>query len=97
MLKIDKLVKSFDGKEVFNDISFILNDNEKVALIGRNGCGKSTLLKIINKDIEADSGSIVLSRNYTIGYLKQYINFTEKTILDEAMLSLPEHKKDNFW
>ena len=97
MLKIDKLAKSFDGKEVFNDISFILNDNEKVALIGRNGCGKSTLLKIINKDIEADSGSIVLSRNYTIGYLKQYINFTEKTILDEAMLSLPEHKKDNFW
>ena len=97
MLKIDKLVKSFDGKEVFNDISFILNDNEKVALIGRNGCGKSTLLKIINKDIEANSGSIVLSRNYTIGCLKQYINFTEKTILDEAMLSLPEHKKDNFW
>ena len=97
MLKVDKITKSFNGKEVFDDISFILNDNEKVALIGRNGCGKSTLLKIINKDIEADSGSIVLSRNYTIGYLKQYINFTEKTILDEAMLSLPEHKKDNFW
>ena len=97
MLKLDKITKSFNGKEVFSDISFILNDNEKVGLIGRNGCGKSTLLKIINNDIEADSGDIVLSRNYIIGYLRQYINFTEKTILDEAMLSLPEHKKDNFW
>lgn len=97
MLKLDSVKKSFDGKEVFSDISFILNDNEKIGLIGRNGCGKSTLLKIINNDIDADSGNIVTSKNYTIGYLKQYINFTEKTILDEAILSLPEHKKDNFW
>ena len=97
MLKLEHITKSFNGKEVFNDISFILNDNEKVALIGRNGCGKSTILKIIDGAIEADSGQIIMSKNYTIGYLQQYINFTAETVLDEACLSLPEHRKDNFW
>ena len=97
MLKLEHIAKSFNGKEIFNNINFILNDNEKAALIGRNGCGKSTLLKIIDKVLEADAGQITMSKNYRIGYLQQYINFTEKTILEEACLSLPEHKKDNFW
>ena len=46
MLKVDNLSISFEGKEIFSDISFILNDREKLGLIGRNGCGKTTLLKI---------------------------------------------------
>ena len=97
MLKLQNISKSFGGKEIFNNIEFILNDGEKLGLIGRNGCGKSTLLKIISGELEADDGEIITSKNYRIGYLQQHLNFTENTILDEACLSLPDYKKDNFW
>ena len=48
MLKVQNLSISFDGKEVFNDLNFIVNDREKVGLIGRNGSGKTTLFKILS-------------------------------------------------
>lgn len=97
MLKLENISKSFSGKEIFQDISFILNDNEKLGLIGRNGCGKSTLLKIISGELEKDDGIITTSKNYKIGYLQQHLKFTEKTILEEACLALPDYKRDNFW
>lgn len=97
MLKLENISKSFNGKEIFNSINFILNDNEKLGLIGRNGSGKSTLLKIISRELEYDSGNIVTSKNYKIGYLQQHLKFTEKNIVDEVSLSLPDYKKDNFW
>ena len=97
MLKLENISKSFSGKEIFNDINFILNDNEKLGLIGRNGCGKSTLLKIISGELEKDNGNIITSKNYRIGYLQQHLQFKEKTILDEVCSALPEYKQDNFW
>ena len=97
MLKLENISKSFSGKEIFNDINFILNDNEKLGLIGRNGCGKSTLLKIISGELEKDDGNIITSKNYRIGYLQQHLQFKEKTILDEVCSALPEYKQDNFW
>lgn len=97
MLKLENISKSFSGKEIFNNINFILNDNEKLGLIGRNGCGKSTLLKIISGELEKDNGNIITSKNYRIGYLQQHLQFKEKTILDEVCSVLPEYKQDNFW
>ena len=97
MLKVDNLGISFESKEVFSSINFILNDKEKLGLIGRNGCGKTTLLKIIAGELEAENGTITTSKNYRIGYLKQHLQFTANNIVDEVCLSLPEHKKDNFW
>lgn len=97
MLKLENISKSFNGKEIFSDINFILNDNEKLGLIGRNGCGKSTLLKIISGELEKDDGNIITSKNYRIGYLQQHLQFKEKTILDEVCSALPEYKQDNFW
>lgn len=97
MLKLENISKSFNGKEIFSDINFILNDNEKLGLIGRNGCGKSTLLKIISGELEKDNGNIITSKNYKIGYLQQHLQFKEKTILDEVCSALPEYKQDNFW
>lgn len=97
MLKLENISKFFDGKEVFSEINFILNDNEKLGLIGRNGCGKSTLLKIISGELEKDSGNIIQSKNYRIGYLQQHLKFTKETILEEACSVLPEYKQDNFW
>lgn len=97
MLKVENLSISFGDKEVFSDISFILNDKEKLGLIGRNGCGKTTLLKVIAGELEQGTGTINVSKGYTIGYLKQHLHFTADNIVDEVCLSLPEHKKDNFW
>ena len=97
MLKLDNVSISFNGKNVFEDISFVLNDKEKLGLIGRNGSGKSTLLKIISGQLEPDSGNIVKSKNYRIGYLEQHLKFTESNIVAEVSKALPEHEKDNFW
>ena len=97
MLKLDNVSISFNGKNVFEDISFILDDKEKLGLIGRNGSGKSTLLKIISGQLEPDSGNIVKSKNYRIGYLEQHLKFTESNIVAEVSKALPEHEKDNFW
>jgi ATP-binding cassette subfamily F protein 3 len=97
MLKLENISKSFSGKEVFEDVSFILNDDEKLGLIGRNGSGKSTLIKIITGEIKHDGGNIITSKNYRIGYLQQHLSFTEKTIVEEVCLALPDYKKDNYW
>lgn len=97
MLKVDNLAMSFNSKEIFSDINFILNDREKLGLIGRNGCGKTTLLKIIAGELAQSEGTIVKTKSTTIGYLKQHLQFLETNIVDEVCLSLPEHKRDNFW
>jgi ATP-binding cassette subfamily F protein 3 len=97
MLKLDGVSISFGGRNVFDNVSFILNDNEKFGLIGRNGCGKSTLLKMITGELSADTGSITTSKNYKIGYLQQHLDFKEKNIADEVCSALPEYKQDNFW
>lgn len=97
MLKVENLSVSFGKQEVFSDINFILNDKEKLGLIGRNGCGKTTLLKILMGELKQDTGTIITSKNYSIGYLKQHLQFTQDNIVDEVCLFLPEYKKDNFW
>ncbi len=97
MLKVQNLSISFGGQNVFNDVSFIVNDREKIGLIGRNGSGKSTLFKILCGKITEYDGDIVIPKGYKIGYLEQHLKFTEKTVIDEACLALPDYKKDAFW
>jgi ATP-binding cassette subfamily F protein 3 len=97
VLKLDKVSKDFGGEKIFEDVSFILNDGEKLGLVGRNGSGKSTVLKIIAGRLPFDSGSVVTSRNYRIGYLEQHVLFKEKTLLREACLALPDYRSDNWW
>ena len=97
MLKVENLSVSFGKQDVFSDISFILNDKEKLGLIGRNGCGKTTLLKIIAGELEQTSGTVSVSKGYTIGYLKQHLQFTENNIVDEVCLALPDYKQYNTW
>ncbi|MDR2777348.1 MAG: ATP-binding cassette domain-containing protein [Rickettsiales bacterium] len=97
MLKLENISKSFDGKRVFDNISFILNDGEKLGLIGRNGSGKSTVLKIIAGRMFQDEGDIITSRNYRIGYLEQHLDFNARTVLEEACLALPDYREGNDW
>ena len=80
---VKNLSKSFNSNKILDNISFVLEDNDKVCLIGNNGAGKSTLLKILNGDIKYDSGNI----NYndeSIGMLMQEIDIKDYdlTIID---------------
>ena len=73
---VKNLSKSFNSNKILDNISFVLEDNDKVCLIGNNGAGKSTLLKILNGNINYDSGNI----NYndeSIGMLMQEIGIKD--------------------
>ena len=76
----------FGANDVFENIDFQINENEKVAIVGKNGCGKSTLLKIILGELELSSGEIHKSKDAVIGYLKQnaFVDETH-TAYDELM------------
>lgn len=97
MIKIVNLSKSYGLRELFNDVSFNVNQGERIGLAGRNGHGKTTLLKIIIKEEFPDSGEVIIPRNYTIGHVAQHLAFTMDTVLDEGCLGLPEHSKDDRW
>ena len=97
MLKVQDLSISFDGKQVFENLNFVVNDKEKVGLIGRNGCGKTTLFKILSGKIKDYEGEVSIPKGYKVGYLEQHLQFIQETVLEEACLALPEYKKEATW
>lgn len=97
MLKVQDLSILFDGKQIFDNLNFIINDKEKVGLIGRNGCGKTTLFKILSGKIKDYEGEVSIPKGYKVGYLEQHLQFTQETVLEEACLALPEYKKEATW
>lgn len=97
MIKITDLNKSFGSRILFDDLNLSVNEKERLGLVGRNGHGKTTLFKILLGEMEYDSGTISMPRNYKIGYLEQHINFTKQTAVEEACLALAESEKDETW
>lgn len=71
MLQIDGITLHFGERALFDNINTIVNAGERIGLVGPNGAGKSTLLKIIAGEQQADSGSISMSNDATVGYLPQ--------------------------
>ena len=61
----------FGANDVFENIDFVVNENEKIALVGRNGCGKTTLLKVLMGEVELSSGQLIKSNKVKVGYLNQ--------------------------
>ena len=91
LLEVKNLKKEFDGKILFDDLSFNLNIEDKMGLIGSNGAGKTTLLKIILDEIPRDDGSIHLQSGKTIGYLSQVmIHSFENTLMEEMLISFKD-------
>ncbi|MGP1611529.1 MAG: ABC-F family ATP-binding cassette domain-containing protein [Catonella sp.] len=91
VLSCNNISKEFVTGPVLKEVSFHINEREKVAVVGINGAGKSTLLKIIMNEMSADSGDVFLAKGATIGYLAQHQNIdTELTIFDVML----EVKKD---
>lgn len=91
VLHVEGLTKSYPGQKLFEDISFDIFRGERVALIGKNGTGKTTILKILNRIVEADSGSFTLGSKVHIGYYDQEHNVLhpEKTIFQEISDAYP--------
>lgn len=73
MIKATSLKLSFGGQNVFDDISFYLNENDRIGLVGRNGSGKTTLLKAIINPAELDAGLINVVKNKKIAYMPQEV------------------------
>lgn len=88
LLTIENMSKSYTERMLFDQVSFGINEGEKIGVIGINGTGKSTLLKIIAGLEEPDSGNITKGRKVRIGYLSQTPVFEEKlTILQNVVLN----------
>lgn len=97
MISITGLNKTFGDQLLFDDLNLNINRGEKVGLVGRNGHGKSTLFQIILGNVEYNSGSISVPKNYKIGHLEQHLHFTKPTVLEECALGLPEGEEYETW
>ncbi len=97
MIKAKDLSISFSGHEIFSEGNFIINQGEKVGLIGRNGSGKSTFLKLILGKLEPDSGEVQMPKGYRIGHLEQHIHFSHNTVMDEICSVLPDDREHESW
>lgn len=73
MITVNGLTVEFSGSTLFKDVSFVINPNDKIALMGKNGAGKSTMMKIIARQKEPTRGNIVCSNDTVIAYLPQHL------------------------
>lgn len=71
LLSVAQVAKTWGALHILDDVSLLLNDTERVGLVGANGTGKSTLFRIITRELEADSGQVVVPAGTVVGYLPQ--------------------------
>ena len=87
LFRLSEVYKSYGGTDILDGVSFQVNPNEKVGLVGRNGAGKTTVFRIITGEEAADSGEILKMNNLKIGLLEQHVDFTENETVHTAALS----------
>ena len=86
ILNCSNITKAFIDENILNNISFHLEEYEKVAIVGANGAGKSTLLKIITGELTPDDGTVTISKDKSLGYLAQHQDISsERTIYEEVL------------
>lgn len=91
MVSVDNLKVEFGVTPLFEDVSYVINKRDRIALVGKNGAGKSTMLKILAGIQAPTSGSVSVPRDVTIGYLPQVMILSDKhTVMEEAEMSF-EH------
>ena len=95
LLSAQNISKTYMERKVLNNVSFFLNEGDKVGIIGINGTGKSTLLRILAGAEESDSGDVVRTNGVRISYLPQIPEFEEHgSILEQVMAHLPSDLKE---
>lgn len=93
MITLNNLSIHFNGEALFDNVSFTISDKDRIGLVGKNGAGKSTLMKMLCGLLQPDSGSIVISKSQSVGYLPQeMIPNSQTTVLQEAMKAFEELK-----
>ena len=83
MISIDGLTVEFGVKPLFKDVSFVINERDRIALVGKNGAGKSTMLKILCGMQKPTSGVVSVPNDTTIGYLSQVMKLSDDTTVKE--------------
>ena len=83
MISIDGLTVEFGVKPLFKDVSFVINERDRIALVGKNGAGKSTMLKILCGMQKPTSGFVSIPNDTTVGYLPQVMKLSDDTTVKE--------------
>lgn len=83
MISIDGLTVEFGAKPLFKDVSFVINERDRIALVGKNGAGKSTMLKILCGLQKPSGGSVSVPNETTVGYLPQVMKLSDDTTVKE--------------
>lgn len=91
MFSVNNLSVQFNGEYLFEDVSFIINKRDRIGLVGKNGAGKTTMMRIITRQMEPESGRVVMPTGSKVGYLPQEMKLlSTKTVLDEAFMAFAE-------
>ena len=91
IMQVEHIEKSFGGRVLFKDVTFKLEEYDRMALVGANGAGKTTLLNIISGREDADAGDVVFAKGVRVGYLEQEaIEMADNPLFDEVMRSHTE-------
>lgn len=86
ILQLEHITKSFGSRVLFSDVTFRLEEYDRLALVGPNGAGKTTMLNIITGKEDADDGRIILAKGAKLGYLEQEaIEMGERSIFEEVL------------
>ena len=94
MISVNNLSIHFTGTDLFANASFMINDRDRIGLVGKNGSGKTTLLNIISGNITPQEGEVVIPAETSIGYLQQEMETNSKRpIFEEAMTAFSELQK----
>lgn len=94
MISIQDLKVEFSSQLLFDNVSFVINKKDKIALVGKNGAGKSTMLKIIAGLQSPSSGTVSKSADLTIGYLPQQMTLVDKYTVKEEVMKAFDHIKE---
>lgn len=94
MISVDQLSLQFSGRDIFKNVSFLINSRDKVGLVGKNGAGKTTLLKILMHLQKPDSGEVVIPEEVTLGYLPQELVVRDtRSLHDEVFTAFEKLNK----
>ncbi|MBC7797976.1 MAG: ABC-F family ATP-binding cassette domain-containing protein [Pyrinomonadaceae bacterium] len=87
LFRFSEVYKSYGTHDILRGLTFQINPNEKVGLVGRNGAGKSTIFRLLKNEESADEGEVIKARETKLGFLAQHVEFTEDMTVHEVALS----------
>lgn len=86
MISVEHILMEFASKPILDDVSFLINKKDRIALVGKNGAGKTTMLRLLAGEYEPTAGQIVKDSDLTIGYLPQVMLFQDDKTLKEEVV-----------